>query len=146
MKMLAPLGLAVTLVLFAGSACRPAPPPPDAEADSAASAGPPLEAPAELHLGRAIAGTKVGGALLIRATKPVRILSVESSCECTTASALELPRDLRAGETLAVQIEVDLSKVGGAQGGFVTISQKIQNVRLQAECFNNCRFVFGASI
>lgn len=98
--------VAVLLLLAAGCQ-RPAPPP-----ESAVATLPALEAPAELALGRAIAGTRVTGELVVRATRPVRLLSVESSCECTTATAAGLPRELRAGETVAVAVEMDLSKVG----------------------------------
>jgi hypothetical protein len=101
----------LVVLLLAALACGapPAPPPPPEPP------GPDLEVPAEVHLGRTVAGATVSGTLAVRALRDTEVVGVETTCECTTAQA-ELPRSLRAGETLAIPVTVDLQRV--SRGGF----------------------------
>ena len=102
-----PLRLATGLVavLITGACATPPatlPPVP---------ASPGIEAPAEVHLGRVLPGSTARGVIPVRAMRAVRLVAVETTCECTTSDVV-LPKDLVPGIGLDIPVSLDLAKVG----------------------------------
>ena len=103
------LGLALAL-----GACRKSqgpPPPAPAKAPPATL----VVVPNPLELGRTVPGGYLQGSVQLQAIGgPVRIVSVEPSCECTAAT-LPLPAVAQPGHAMAMPVSIDLTKVG--EGG-----------------------------